>query len=265
MAAHIVTTDLAGKKALITGGSRGIGGAIAVALAQAGASIAIFGRDFESLKKQQQRLVDYGVDVEIFPCDVLDAEQVSESWAALEAKWGGVDILINNVGGGGRWGSENILKTPLFTWDEVLRKNLGVAIQLTSACLPFMKSKGWGRVLTVTSIYGVSIGGRPWFNIAKVAQTTLTKNLAKNLDFTRNGITFNSIAPGAVFIEGTGWSEMEKNNPEEFRKFLDSLPLGRMGKPEEVASLALYICSKQSSYLNGSSITLDGGETADLI
>lgn len=257
--------NLTGKRALVTGGSRGIGGAIAKALAQAGASIAIFGRDPESLRNQKESLEAIGVEVQVFECDVLDESQVSRSWAELEAMWGGVDILINNVGGGGRWGSEKILETPLFTWDEVIRKNLGVAIQLTSACLPFMKRKGWGRVLTITSIYGITIGGRPWFNIAKVAQTTLTKNLSRNLEFTRSGITFNSIAPGAVYIDGTGWSAMEKNDPEAFREFVNTLPLGRMGTPEEVASLALYICSEESSYLNGSSITLDGGESANII
>ncbi len=259
-----MTFDLTGKKALISGGSRGIGGAIANALADAGAAVAILGRSPESLATQKKKLEKHGVEVLVYPCDVLDPVQVSNAWREIEAKWGGVDILINNVGGGGRWGSENVLETPLFTWDEVLRKNLGVAIQLTTACLPFMKISGWGRVITITSIYGVGIGGRPWFNIAKVAQTTLTKNLAKNLEFTRNGITFNSIAPGAVYIDGTGWSEMEQNRPSEFKDFIDTLPLGRMGKPEEVAALALFICSNESSYLNGSSITIDGGESVSL-
>lgn len=256
--------ELKGKKALVTGGSRGIGGAISRALAEAGASIAIFGRDFNSLTEQRAKLESFGVPVEIFQTDVLDPAQVSESWEKLEKQWGGVDILINNVGGGGRWGSENILQTPLSTWDEVLQKNLGVAIQLTTLSLPYMKSKGWGRVVTVTSIYGVSIGGRPWFNIAKVAQTTLMKNLARNLEFVRNGITFNSIAPGAVYIDGTGWSAMRQDNPIEFQAFIDSLPLGRMGTPEEVASLALFICSEKASFLNGASITLDGGESTVL-
>jgi 3-oxoacyl-[acyl-carrier protein] reductase len=256
--------DLVGKKALITGGSRGIGAATATALAKAGASVAIFGRDIESLKNQKEKLEIFGNVVEIFPCDVLDPLQVTMSWQELETIWGGVDILINNVGGGGRWGSEDILQTPSITWDEVLRKNLGVAVQLTTACLPYMKKNNWGRVVTITSIYGVTVGGRPWFNVAKVAQTTLTRSLARNFDFSRNGITFNSIAPGAIYIEGTGWDEMRQNSPDAFNEFIDNLPLGRMGKPEEVAALALFICSKEASYLNGSSITMDGGESISL-
>jgi 3-oxoacyl-[acyl-carrier protein] reductase len=256
--------DLLGKKALISGGSRGIGGAIALALAEAGASVAIFGRDIDSLNRQKVKLENFGTLVEVFQCDALDSSQVSDSWDHLEKIWGGVDILINNVGGGGRWGSDKILETPLTTWDEVLRKNLGVSIQLTTACLPFMKGNGWGRVITVTSIYGVSVGGRPWFNIAKVAQTTLTKNLARNFEFTRHGITFNSIAPGSIYIDGTGWSAMKQDDPHAFSEFIDSLPLGRMGRPEEVAALALFVCSDQASYLNGASIVLDGGESSAL-
>ena len=257
--------DLKGKRALITGGSRGIGAAISESLGEAGASVVILGRNTESLLAQQRKLEKIGVEVEAYECDVLRSDEVDSVWNAIDSKLGGVDILINNVGGGGRWGSDNILETPAFTWDEVLRKNLGVATQLTSLALPNMQKKMWGRVITITSIYGVGVGGRPWFNIAKVAQTTFTKNLAKNQEFSRRGITFNSIAPGAVYIEGTGWSEMKENNPEEFQKIISSLPLGRMGKPEEVAALALFICSDYSSFLNGASITIDGGETSSLI
>jgi 3-oxoacyl-[acyl-carrier protein] reductase len=131
--------------------------------------------------------------------------------------------------------------------------------------LPYMIEKKWGRIVTITSIYGATIGGRPWFNVAKVAQTTLTKNLSRNKDLTRNGITINSVAPGAVFIEKTGWDEMFRKSPEEFKNFTESLPLGRMGTPEEVAALVGFICSDNASYLNGSSITIDGGESSSLI
>lgn len=259
-----MNVDLNGKKALITGGSRGIGGAIAASFVKAGASVAILGRNPESLMQQKDNLKGFGPEIQTYTCDVLDTTQVTSTWNQISAKWGGVDILVNNVGGGGRWGSENILDTPLFTWEEVMRKNLGVAIQLTTSSLPFMKKNKWGRVINITSIYGVGIGGRPWFNIAKVAQSTLTKNLARNLEFTRCGITFNSIAPGAVFLDGTGWSQMLENQPEEFKNFVETLPLGRMGKPEEVAALALFICSDEAAFLNGSSITIDGGESISL-
>lgn len=256
--------DLTGKRALVTGGSRGIGGSIATALAKAGASVAILSRDPESLQKQKEKLEEFGSKILVYSCDVLDSSQVKQTWNLVAKEWDGVDILINNVGGGGRWGTENILETPEVTWEEVIRKNLGVAIQLTSLSLPYMKLKKWGRVINITSIYGVGIGGRPWFNIAKVAQTTLTKNLARNHDFSRHGITFNSIAPGAVFSEGTGWAQMLQNQPTEFKNFLDTLPLGRMGNPDEIASLALFICSDEASYLNGASIVMDGGESAAL-
>lgn len=257
--------DLKGKKALVTGGSRGIGGAIARSLAQAGADVAILGRNKKSLEEQAKRLVASGINVLSYECDVLMSSSLKEVWTDLESRWGGVDILINNVGGGGRWGSENLLETSLTTWEEVMRKNLGAAIQLTTSCLPYMLKKKWGRIISITSIYGVYIGGRPWFNVAKVAQTTFTRNLARNPEFVRSGITFNAIAPGAIYIEDTGWSDMERDRPIEFNRFLDSLPLGRMGTPEEVASLALFICSDSSTFLNGASITLDGGESCLIV
>jgi 3-oxoacyl-[acyl-carrier protein] reductase len=100
--------------------------------------------------------------------------------------------------------------------------------------------------------------------MAKFAQTVLMKNLAQNPAYARAGITFNSVAPGAVMIPDTGWTEMEKSSPDKFIAFLDSLPLGRMGDPEEVANLVTFISSEYSSYLNGASIVLDGGESCGL-
>jgi 3-oxoacyl-[acyl-carrier protein] reductase len=253
------------RKALVTGGSRGIGAAISIELAKAGSSVAIIGRNQIDIDKQLAKLRQLKVEAIGFSCDVLDKAAIEETWKKIQIEWGGVDILINNVGGGGRWGHENILETPIETWEEVLQKNLGVATQLIMNSLPYMIEKKWGRIVTITSIYGATIGGRPWFNVAKVAQTTLTKNLSRNKDLTRNGITINSVAPGAVFIEKTGWDEMFRKSPEEFKNFTESLPLGRMGTPEEVAALVGFICSDNASYLNGSSITIDGGESSSLI
>ena len=124
--------------------------------------------------------------------------------------------MINNVGGGGRWGTEKVTDTPLSTWLEVYQKNAGVATQLTMLALPYMAERHWGRVVSVTSTLGATVGGRPWFNMAKVAQSILMKNLAQNKSFSGAGITFNSVAPGAVMIPDTGWSELQVNDPDEF-------------------------------------------------
>jgi 3-oxoacyl-[acyl-carrier protein] reductase len=124
-----------------------------------------------------------------------------------------------------------------------------------------MVKKNWGRIVTVTSIFGNTVGGRPWFNMAKVSQSILMKNLAQNKNFSGSGITFNSVAPGAVMIPDTGWTEMEKNEPKEFNNFLNSLPRGQFGTPEEVSDLVVFLCSKRASYVNGASILIDGGES----
>jgi 3-oxoacyl-[acyl-carrier protein] reductase len=254
--------ELKGKKALITGGSHGIGAAIGLGLAAEGVSIAFLSRSQERLSEQDKLLRDRGAISLPLQCDVLDSSAISRSWDDLEEQWGGVDILVNNVGGGGRWGTEEIIDTPMSTWAEVYQKNAGVASHLTMLALPSMVEKNWGRVVTVTSIFGNTVGGRPWFNMAKVSQSILMKNLAQNKRFSGAGITFNSVAPGAVMIPDTGWTDMARDEPEEFKNFLNALPRGQFGTPEEVSDLVVFLCSKRASYVNGASILIDGGESS---
>ena len=256
---------LRGKKALITGGTHGIGSSIVLSLAQQGVSVAFLSRSDEKLQSQVDLIKPF-VDISFLAikCDVLDKKSIDQAWDFIETQWGGVDILINNVGGGGRWGKENILETSFEIWGEVFQKNAGAASRLTVLALPYMVSNKWGRVVTITSTLGSYIGGRPWFNMAKVAQSVLMKNFAKKKEFVRMGITFNSVAPGAVMIPETGWDLMEKEVPEEFKIFKEELPLGRLGEPDEVANLVTFLCSEQSSYINGSSIVVDGGESSSI-
>ncbi len=250
-----------GKKALVTGGTHGIGAAISLGLAAEGVSIAFLSRSQERLTVQDRLLKECDVQTLPLQCDVLDPFAIGRSWDVLNEQWGGVDILVNNVGGGGRWGTEEIIDTTISTWAEVYQKNAGVASQLTMLALPNMLEKSWGRVVTVTSIFGNTVGGRPWFNMAKVSQSILMKNLAHNKRFSSAGITFNSVAPGAVMIPDTGWTEMEKNEPEAFDNFRNSLPRGLFGSPDEVSNLVVFLCSMKASYINGASILIDGGES----
>ena len=255
--------DLLGKKVLVTGGTHGIGQSISLKFAEVGASVAFLSRSEQNLSAQILLHEKIGSQYLSLKCDVLNPSEIEEAWRKLKQEWGGVDILINKVGGGGRWGTELIIDTPITTWNEVMQKNVGVASQLTMLAIPGMLEKGWGRVISITSTYGHFIGGRPWFNVAKVAQNTLMKNLAKQKHFVRNGITFNSIAPGAIMISETGWDELQQNNPDDFEKFVESLPLGRLGNPEEIADLVLFLASEKASFINGSSIVVDGGESLE--
>jgi len=253
---------LKGKYALITGGSHGIGRSIAIELAKEGVNIAICSRTQSKLDETISILKQYNVDSISVNVDVLEADAVDKVMNVINKRWGKLDILVNNVGGGGRWGKEEPLDTKPEVWGEVYQKNAGVATQFTMKSLPYMLENKWGRVITITSTYGLQGGGRPWFNMAKAAQTALMKNLAIKKPYVRSGITFNSVAPGAIFIPDTGWEDKQKNDPEGFAKLLDeNWPMGRMGTPEEVANVVVFLCSIKSSLVNGASILVDGGET----
>lgn len=253
-----------GRKALVTGGSHGIGLAVAHRLVAGGCEVALLSRDENRLGMARKELAKFGREPVLLECDVLDRVQLEKAWSALAEQWGGVDILVNNVGGGGRWGKESILQTDPNVWDEVFQKNTGATTQLTRLSLPYMIQKSWGRVVTITSIYAERAGGRAWFNLAKVAQKVLMQNLAKQVEFVRNGITFNSVAPGATYIPNTGWEELRVSDPTQFEAFCESLPLGRLGTPEEVAAVVSFLCSDEASLVNGATIVVDGGESVEL-
>ncbi len=245
--------NLADKFAFISGGSHGIGLATALSLADEGCHIAICSRSFEKLKHAEKQIKNKGVQCLALEADVLNKEDVYNAIEAVKEQWGRLHILINNVGGGGRWGSEDIEKTPEKVWVEVYEKNVLSTVRFTTAFTPLMRKQKWGRVLAVTSIYGKEAGGRPWFNISKFAQSALMKNLALNKSLVRDGITFNSVAPGRIFIPGTGWSENA-----DFEEF----PMKRLGTAEEVADVITFLCSNKASYVNGASILIDGGQSA---
>lgn len=244
---------LSGKKALVTGGSHGIGRAIALALAAEGCDVAICSRDNEKLASVKKELEHYNITAISLPCDVLVKGDIERVMTSVMNTWGGVDILINNVGGGGRWGEDAVEETDPEVWGQVYQKNAGAAIAFTAAALPFMKQQRWGRVVTIASIYGKEGGGRPWFAMAKSAEISFMKSMALNPAYARAGITFNTVAPGHIAIPGTG-SDQEK-------KLAKSLPLGRMGIPEEVAAVVAFLCSEQARLVNGACIAVDGGQS----
>jgi 3-oxoacyl-[acyl-carrier protein] reductase len=250
------------KFALVTGGSHGIGRAIAVALAEEKCNVAICARNKEKVKETLKEIKAKGVQAIGVSADVMIPEDIDLVIKEVIDKWGTIHILINNVGGGGRWGSTVVEETQEQVWLEVYNKNALAAIRFTMKVIPFMRKQKWGRVVTITSIYGREGGGRPWFNMAKAAEISLMKTLAMTHYLTRDGITFNSVAPGAIMIPDTGWERELKDNPEEFAKMVDhKFPLGRLGTPEEVANVIVFICSEKASLLTGASIPVDGGES----
>jgi 3-oxoacyl-[acyl-carrier protein] reductase len=250
-----------GKKALVTGGSHGIGLSTALALAEEGCNVAICAREENRLEEARKTIAAKGVQCLAIPADILRLADIERVIGTVIAKWKSVNILVNNAGGGGRWGSENIEETPEDVWTDVYNKNVFAAVRFTLRVLPAMKKAGWGRIVTISSVHGKQAGGRPWFNIAKSAETVLMKNLSLRPEYVRCGITFNSVAPGSILIPDTGWHQFQLNRPAEFTAVLDKeFPLGRLGTPEEVARVVVFVCSTGATLLNGASIVVDGGE-----
>ena len=250
-----------GKYALVTGGTHGIGKAIALTLADEGCNVAVCSRALSHLDETEKQLKAKNVDYLAIQSDVSIKEDVKRVFDKIINKWGTLHILINNVGGGGRWGQEDILGTDEKVWQEVYDKNVMSSIRFIKLAIPYMRKQKWGRIINITSIYGREAGGRPWFNIAKTAQTVLIKNLSLKKEIARDGVTFNSIAPGGIMIPNTGWQEEQKKDPVAFKALLDEkYPLGRLGTPEEVANVVVFVCSELSSLVNGASIAVDGSE-----
>jgi 3-oxoacyl-[acyl-carrier protein] reductase len=258
----LIDYNLNGKNALVTGGTHGIGLAIAISLAKEGVNIATFSRSKVKINNTKNILQKYKVKVLAIQADALDRNSVNNVISNVIKKWDHIDILINNVGGGGRWGKEKIEETSDEVWYEVMQKNAMTAALLTNKVIPSMIRNKWGRVVTITSIFGKEGGGRPWFNMAKAAEVALMKSMSLIKYLVRSGITFNTVAPGGIYITETG-SEFEKDqNRIAFEKKIDNeYPLGRMGTPKEVADVVLFLCSNQASLVNGTQITVDGGQS----
>jgi 3-oxoacyl-[acyl-carrier protein] reductase len=254
--------EIAGKVVLITGGSHGIGAATALEFAREGCQVVICARDKEKIDQTINEIQSFGVKALGIAADVLRPDAAFMVVNETIKNFGTIHILVNNVGGGGRWGGENILDTEEKVWYEVFQKNTMAAIQFTRETLPYMIKQKWGRVVSVASIYGKEAGGKPWFNLAKSAEISFMKTMAMDAKIVRKNITFNSVAPGALMIAGTGWEEEKNKNPKRFDARLNAnFPLGRMGTPEEVARVIVFICSKSASYVNGACIAVDGGES----
>ena len=250
-----------GKYALVTGGSHGIGLATALALAEEGCNVAICSRTEERVRAAEKELKAKGVKVIAIVADAFNDKDIKSVCGQIIKEWGTLHILVNNVGGGGSWGNAIVEETEENIWTEVYTKNALAAVRFTTFFLPYLRKQNWGRVITIASRYGKEGGGMPWFTMAKSAEIALMKTLALDPRFSRKGITFNSVAPGNIMISETGWETMSKERPEEFRAVVENSPQGRLGTPEEVASIVAFLCSEKASHVTGACIPVDGSES----
>jgi 3-oxoacyl-[acyl-carrier protein] reductase len=253
---------LKGKYALITGGSRGIGRSTALMLADEGCNVAICARDSLWLKKTKLEVESKGVQVLAIVADakkLIDIQRVVE---VVITTWGTLHILINNVGGEGTVPLLSPECIPDEIWIDSFELNTLAAIRFTQLVLPHMRKQKWGRVVTIASKHGREGGGRAWYTMAKAAEIGYMKTLAMNYNLAKDLITFNTVAPGAILTEQGNWVEFKKTDPHKYEeKVMNTRPLGRLGLPEEVAAIIIFICSEQASLLSGACIPVDGAES----
>jgi NAD(P)-dependent dehydrogenase (short-subunit alcohol dehydrogenase family) len=247
--------DLTGRTALITGGSRGLGEAMAVALAGAGATIALVARDVERLDKVRTAIAAAGGKAEFFKADVTSEPDVVALGAAVTQALGPIDIVINNAGTNIR---KKLVDFSLSEFRSVIDSTLISTFLVSRAFVPGMRGRGYGRIINMSSILGhVSLPDRTAYSSAKSAILGFTRALA--LELAADGITVNSLSPGPFETE---MNSAVMNNPELNRQFLANLPAGRWGKVEEVGALACYLCSELAGFITGTDILIDGGWTA---
>jgi len=245
-------TDLSGKIALITGASKGLGKAMSLALASAGAPIALVARDEGKLEEVRQEIEQAGGTAAVFLADVSKESDVLRLEREVSGRLGPVQILINNAGVNIR---KNLVDFSLEEWSTVLDTNLTSVFLMCRAFVPHMKGKGYGRILNLTSIMShISLPGRSAYSSSKTALLGLIRALA--LELASDGITVNGISPGPF---ATDMNLPVINNPEANAQFLSSLPVGRWGKVEEIGSLALFLCSVSAGFITGTDILIDGG------
>lgn len=247
---------LDGRRALVTGGNRGLGRAIAQALAEAGADVAVASRSLDSCQTAVGEIAaSTGRVTRAFAADVATADGASHLVAEVEAGLGPIDILVNNAGINVRGPADELAEAD---WDAVMNVNLKAPFLLSRAVGPAMARRGWGRIINMGSILSVvALAGRAPYAASKAGVLNLTRVLA--LEWAAQGVTVNAICPGPF---GTEMNRQLLNDPVKYKAFLEKIPLGRWGELDEIKGAAVFLASEAASFVTGSALFVDGGWTA---
>jgi 3-oxoacyl-[acyl-carrier protein] reductase len=259
-----VDLELAGKVAIVTGSTRGLGLATATALVQEGCQVTICARGEEGLGDAvvKLRTVPGGGDrVFAVQADVSTDKGVADVVMRTVETFGGLDILVNNVGsarGGG------IVDTSDLDWQEAFDQTLFPAIRASRMAVPHLRRRGGGSIVMIASIWGRESGGRMTYNAVKAAEISLAKAMAQQL--APDNIRVNSVAPGSIRFPGGSWDRRAQDDPEGIAEFVRrELPFGRFGRPEEVGAVVAFLVSSRASWISGASVPVDGCQSRSQI
>jgi 3-oxoacyl-[acyl-carrier protein] reductase len=236
----------------VTGGSRGIGRAIALRLAEEGAGVAICARGEPALREAEAELRTRSVPVYAAVCDVSNPEALDGFLDAARASLGGVDILVNNPSG-------FVFADDETAWESTLNVDLMAAVRASWKVAPWMGGAGGGAILHISSIAGLEAAGfPPAYGAAKAALVSHAKSLAVAL--APQKVRVNTVAPGSIEFAGGLWARARQDNPDFYAAVLQTIPWGRMGTPEEVADVVAFLASERASWVTGVCLVVDGAQ-----
>jgi 3-oxoacyl-[acyl-carrier protein] reductase len=241
-----------GKKVLVGGASRGIGRSIALAFAGAGADVAICARGIDGVRAVEAELRRHGTTIFGITCDLGDESQVTGFVTDAAKALGGIDVLVNNASGLGMKDDES-------GWQASVNVDLFATARATRAAIPFLE-QSQGSIINIASISGLSAVPRT-LPYAAVKAALINYTMGQGLALAPKRIRVNAIAPGSTEFPGGVWENRKTSDPELYQRTLKNIPWGRLGSPEEIAKVALFLASDLASWVTGQTIVVDGGQS----
>ena len=244
--------DVTGKRVVVAGASRGIGRSIALAFAESGAAVSICARGAEALEATRKELAAKGGAVHAARCDLASDAEIARYIPEAARALGGIDVLVNNATAGAVGDADE-------AWDESLSVDLLAVVRASRAAMPFLEKGNEPSIINIASGSGLNPSARtPAYGAAKAAVIHYTRTQAATLAM--KGIRVNCVAPGSIEFPGGSWEERRTSDPALYNQVLKSMPAGRLGKPEEVASVVLFLASPLGNWVTAQVIGVNGGQ-----